>query len=74
MRVSTLLTLGIAAIGAYINGPGLGNDIFAGLARIGSPAAINLVLGGIFGVVVLAVLFDLLYLLLNRLTTSRGIR
>jgi len=74
MRISTLLTLGIAAIGAYISGPGLGNDIFAGLARIGSPAAINLVLGGIFGVVVLAVLFDLLYLLLNRLTTSRGIR
>ena len=30
MRVSTLITLGIAAIGAYINGPGLGNEIFAG--------------------------------------------
>ena len=30
MRVSTLIALGIAAIGAYINGPGLGNDIFDG--------------------------------------------
>jgi osmoprotectant transport system permease protein len=74
MRVSTLLTIGIAAIGAYIRGPGLGNDIFTGLARIGSPLALNLVLGGLLGVVLLAVLFDLLYVLVNRLTTSRGIR
>jgi osmoprotectant transport system permease protein len=74
MRVSTLLALGIAAIGAYILGPGLGNDIFAGLSRISSPNALNLVLGGTLGVIVLAVLFDLLYVLLNRLTTSRGIR
>lgn len=74
MRVSSLLTLGIAAIGAYIQGPGLGNDIFAGLSRISSPNALNLVLGGTLGVIVLAVLFDLLYVLINRLTTSRGIR
>ncbi|MHA6626971.1 ABC transporter permease [Pseudonocardia sichuanensis] len=74
MRVSTLITLGITAIGAYIQGPGLGNDIFAGLSRLSSPNAVNLVLGGTLGVVVLAVLFDLLYVLLNRLTTSRGIR
>ncbi len=74
MRVSTLLTIGIAAIGAYIRGPGLGNDIFTGLSRIGSPLAINLVLGGVLGVVLLAILFDLLYVLVNRLTTSRGIR
>lgn len=74
MRVSTLLTLGIAAIGAYIRGPGLGNDIFTGLARIGSPVALNLVLGGILGVIVLAVVFDVLYVLLHRLTTSRGLR
>jgi osmoprotectant transport system permease protein len=74
MRVATLLALGIAAIGAYIQGPGLGNDIFAGLSRISSPNALNLVLGGTLGVVVLAVLFDLLYVLINRLTTSRGIR
>jgi osmoprotectant transport system permease protein len=74
MRVSTLIALGIAAIGAYIRGPGLGNDIFAGLSRTSSPNALNLVLGGTLGVVVLAILFDLLYVLLNRLTTSRGVR
>lgn len=74
MRVSTLIMLGIGAIGAYINGPGLGNDIFDGLARIGSPFALNLVLGGTLGIVVLAVLFDLVYALINRITTSAGIR
>ncbi|MDN5858714.1 MAG: ABC transporter permease [Pseudonocardia sp.] len=74
MRVSTLLTLGIAAIGAYILGPGLGNDIFAGLSRISSPNALNLVLSGTLGIVVLAILFDLLYVLINRVTISRGVR
>lgn len=74
MRVSTLLVLGIAAIGAYINGPGLGNDIFQGIARVGTPIAVNLVLGGMLGVLVLAVLFDLFYAVIARLTTSRGLR
>jgi len=74
MRVSTLIALGIAAIGAYISGPGLGNDIFAGLSRISSPNALNLVLGGTLGVIILAILFDLLYVLLYRVTTSRGTR
>lgn len=74
MRVSTLVVLGIAAIGAYINGPGLGNDIFAGLARIGTASAVNVVLGGMLGILVLAVAFDLLYVLIIRLTTSRGLR
>ena len=74
MRVSTIIIVGIAAIGAYILGPGLGNDIFSGLARFGSPAALNLVLGGILGVMVLAVLFDGFYVILARLTTSRGLR
>lgn len=75
MRVSTVITVGIAAIGAYVNGPGLGEDIFRGLRRIGRPeVALNMVLGGLLGVIVLAILFDLLYVLLSRLTISRGIR
>jgi osmoprotectant transport system permease protein len=74
IRVSTVLLVGIAAIAAVVNGPGLGNDIFAGLARIGSPTALNLVLGGTLGVVVLALLFDAVFVVLKRLTTSGGIR
>jgi osmoprotectant transport system permease protein len=74
VRVSTMLVMGIAAIAAVVNGPGLGEDIFAGLARIGSVNALNLVLGGILGIIVLALLFDTFFNLLGKLTTSRGIR
>ncbi len=74
MRVSTLILIGIAAIGAYINGPGLGDIIFAGLAQIGGASALNLVLGGTLGVIVLAVLFDLVYVLIFKLTIAKGIR
>ena len=72
VRVATLLLIGIAAIGAYINGPGLGELIFG--ASIGSAIALNEVLSGTLGVIVLAILFDLVYVVLSRLTTSKGIR
>ena len=52
----------------------LGEDIFAGLARIGGANALNLVLGGTLGIIVLALLFDTFFNLLGKLTTSRGIR
>lgn len=74
MRVSTMILLGIAAIAAVVNAPGLGKDIFRGLARFGSPTALHLVLGGTLGIVALGILFDVVYLLLGRLTTSRGLR
>ncbi len=74
IRVAAVLLIGIAAIAAAVNGPGLGSDIFDGLARVGSPAAINLVLGGTLGVIVLALIFDGVFLLVGKLTTSRGIR
>ena len=74
VRVSTLILIGIAAIGAYINGPGLGDEIFSGLAQIGSATALNQVLSGTLGVVVLAILFDLGYVVVFRFTISKGIR
>ncbi len=74
VRVSTMLLMGIAAIAAVVNGPGLGEDIFAGLARIGGANALNLVLGGTLGIIVLALLFDTFFNLLGKLTTPRGIR
>lgn len=74
IRVSTMLLMGIAAIAAVVNGPGLGEDIFVGLARVGSATALNLVLDGILGIIVLALLFDTFFNVLGRLTTSRGIR
>ena len=73
IRVSALLILGIAAIAAYVNGPGLGGDIFSGLSRVGGANALNLVLGGVLGIVLLALIFEAAFALLGRLTTSRGI-
>lgn len=74
VRVTTLVLLGIAAIGAIVNGPGYGELIFTGLARVGTPVAVNMVVAGTLGVMVLAVLFDLIFYAVQRLTTSRGIR
>lgn len=74
VRVTTLSLLGIAAIGSIVNGPGFGNFIFTGLARVGTPVAINFVLAGALGVVILAILSDVLFHIVRRLTTSKGIR
>lgn len=74
IRVSVLLAMGIAAVAAVVNGPGLGNDIFAGLARIGSVQDLNLVLGGTLGIIILALIFDGLLSLISKFTTSRGIQ
>ncbi len=74
MRVSAVLMVGIAAIGAYVSGPGLGNDIFSGITNFGSASSLNLILGGTLGVVILAILFDLLFSVIFRVTTPKGIR
>jgi osmoprotectant transport system permease protein len=73
MRVSTLIIVGIAAVAAFVNGPGLGSDIFQGISRIGSAVALNQVLGAVLGIVVLAVLFDGFFAVIGKLTTSRGL-
>ena len=74
VRVSTQVIVGIAAIAAIVGGPGLGTEIFRGLRSLGSPGAANLVYGGTLAVIVLALLFDAFFILVRRLTTSRGIR
>lgn len=75
VRVSTLLIVGIAAIAALVGGPGLGAEIFQnGIRRIGSPGALEALLGGTLTIVLLALLFDLFYLAIGRLTIPRGIR
>jgi osmoprotectant transport system permease protein len=73
MRVSTLIIVGITAVAAFVNGPGLGEDILSGLARIGSAVALNLVLGAVLAIIALALLFDGIFAVLGRLTSSRGL-
>lgn len=74
VRVSTIMTIGIAAIAAAVDGPGLGQPIFDGLQRAGGANALNDTLVGLLGLAVLALVLDLAFLALSRLTTPRGIR
>lgn len=74
VRVSAQILLGVAAIAATIGGPGLGNLILNGLDRVGTRFAVPVAMAGVLGVVALAVLFDLAFVLVARLTTPRGTR
>lgn len=74
IRVSAQMSMGIAAVSAYALGPGLGGFIFSGLSRLGGANALESVVVGVLGVIVLALILDLLLVGLGRLTTSRGIR
>ncbi len=74
VRVTSLILVGIATIGAIVLGPGYGELIFTGLARVGTAVAVNLVLAGMLGVILVAILFDVAFTVLRTLTTSRGIR
>jgi osmoprotectant transport system permease protein len=74
VRVSAQMVMGIAAVAAYALGPGLGGFIFSGLSRLGGANALASVVTGVVGVVVLALVLDLLLVGLGRLTISRGIR
>lgn len=74
VRVSAQMSMGIAAIAAYVLGPGLGAYIFTGLTQIGGKNAVNYAVVGTVGVVIIALLLDLVLLLVGRLTISKGIR
>jgi len=74
VRVSTIMTIGIAAIAAAVDGPGLGQPIFDGLNRSGGANALNDTLAGLLGLAALALLLDVVFLALTWLTTPRGIR
>jgi osmoprotectant transport system permease protein len=74
IRVSAQMVMGVAAVAAYALGPGLGGFIFSGLSRLGGANSLESVLTGVVGVILLALILDLLLVGLGRLTTPRGIR
>ncbi|MGE4427919.1 MAG: ABC transporter permease [Solirubrobacteraceae bacterium] len=74
LRNATQLVVGIAAIAAYVNGPGLGKFIFAGLSQLGGANATNSIVVGTLGVIIIALAFDAILALLGRATISKGIR
>lgn len=74
LRVSTQMSMGIAAVAAYALGPGLGSYIFTGLAQIGGKNALNYAVVGTVGIVIVALLADAVLVGVGRLTVPKGIR
>ncbi len=74
VRVSGQMLMGIAAIAAYVQGPGLGGFIFSGISRTGGANAIESVVLGTVAIILLAIVLDLALTVVKRTTTSRGIR
>jgi osmoprotectant transport system permease protein len=73
IRVATIMVVAIAAIGAAVRGPGLGQLIFRGLSRMGGANALNEALSGVVAIVVVAVLLDAAFHIVGKLTTPRGL-
>lgn len=74
IRVATLLTVGIAAVAVLVGGSGLGDEIYAGIRRLGSAGATEQLFGGTLAILVIALAFDAVYQLVGRLTTSKGLQ
>lgn len=74
LRVATVLIVGIAAIGAYVAGPGLGELIFSGLGALGTARAIPEITIGTVAIVLVALVLDGLLALLGRFSTPKGLR
>lgn len=73
IRVATQMVVGVAAIVAYVLGPGLGSLIFTGLSRLGGANALEMAVTGTILIVLIALAYDALLVLLGRLTISRGL-
>ena len=74
VRISSLMTVGIAAIAILVGGDGLGFFIQQGLTRLGLPNAIESVWIGVVFTVLLGLVLDIVFAIAQRLTTSRGLR
>jgi osmoprotectant transport system permease protein len=73
IRTATIMLVATAAIGAVVRGPGLGELIFRGLERLGGANALEQALAGVLGVVVVALVLDLIFLAIAKLTALRGL-
>lgn len=74
IRVTTLITISIAVVGAIVQGPGLGTLVFSGLSRIGASNAFPQVITGTVFCLLVAAVFEVFFAIVQRLTIPRGIR
>jgi osmoprotectant transport system permease protein len=74
IRISSLITVGIAAIAVLVGGDGLGGWIQSGLTRLGLPNSVESVWVGTIFTVLLGLVLDTVFATVQRLTTSKGQR
>ncbi len=74
IRVATLLVIGISAIAPLVGGTGLGRYINDGLQRFPDVTSVERMWTGVIFTILLALVADLFFTLLRRLTTSKGLR
>ena len=74
IRVATLLNIGIAAIAPLVGGTGLGRYINDGLQRFPDVTSVERMWTGVVFTIGLALVADLFFTLVRRLTTSKGLR
>ena len=74
IRVATLLNIGIAAIAVLVGGTGLGVYINDGLQRFPNVTSVERMWTGVVFTILLALLADLAFTAIRRLTTSKGLR
>lgn len=74
IRVATLLNIGIAAIAVLVGGTGLGVYINDGLQRFPDVTSVERMWTGVVFTILLALVADLVFAVIRRLTTSKGLR
>jgi osmoprotectant transport system permease protein len=74
IRVTTLISISIAVVGAVVQGPGLGILLINGISRIGAANSFYQVLTGTLFCLVVAAVFEIFFAIVQRLTIPRGIR
>lgn len=74
VRISSLMTVGIAAIAILVGGDGLGSYIQGGLTRFGLPNSENSVWAGLVFTVLLGLVLDIVFAVFQRFSTPRGLR
>jgi osmoprotectant transport system permease protein len=74
IRTAVLIVISIAVVAALINGPGFGKPLQDGLARLGAVNSFNEVITGTLGCLVVAAGYEIIFVVVLRFTTPRGLR
>lgn len=74
IRISSLMVVSIASIAVLVGGDGLGEFIFGGITRLGLPNSTESIWIGIVFTVLLGLVLDIVFAVVQRFTTPRGLR